>query len=176
MGRGLTRILRAFTMTHPPGRAPITMLFPRLTDALYVSHTDVHDPLASHSEHGFELDGAHWPSAEHYYQAMLFDDPALREAIRGTPHPREAEALAQKNKRRFRRDWKALRQTLMTRAVYIKCRTHAQVAQALLATGERALVENSQYDYYWGCGRDGRGENAYGKVLMAVRAKLREAG
>ena len=154
------------------------MLFPPTipNDVLYVSRTDVNDPLASYSKHGFELDGAEWPSAEHYVDGMLFEDPALREAIRTAAHPREAEALAQANKKRFRRDWKAARQTLMTRAVYIKCRTHEEAAQALLATGDRPLMENSQYDYYWGCGRDGRGENVYGKVLMAVRAKLRALG
>jgi predicted NAD-dependent protein-ADP-ribosyltransferase YbiA (DUF1768 family) len=36
------------------------------------------------------------------------------------------------------------------------------------------LVESSNYDYFWGCGRDRRGENMYGKVLMNVREKLRE--
>jgi ribA/ribD-fused uncharacterized protein len=61
----------------------------------------------------------------------------------------------------------------MTRAVYLKCRTHPEVAQQLLQTGQRRLVENSQYDYYWGCGRDGRGFNTFGEVLMDVRDKLR---
>jgi predicted NAD-dependent protein-ADP-ribosyltransferase YbiA (DUF1768 family) len=32
------------------------------------------------------------------------------------------------------------------------------------------------YDYYWGVGRDGRGYNVFGKVLMAVRDKLMEEG
>ena len=63
---------------------------------------------------------------------------------------------------------------MMTRAVYIKCRTHEEVAAALLATGDQQIVESSQYDYYWGCGRDGRGHNAFGKVLMAVRDKLKQ--
>ena len=51
------------------------------------------------------------------------------------------------------------------------------LAEALLATGDNPIVENDQYDYYWGCGRDRRGDNTYGKVLMDVREKLRqEAG
>ena len=62
----------------------------------------------------------------------------------------------------------------MTRGIYIRCRTYPHLAEQLLATGDRHLVENSQYDYYWGCGRDRRGNNAYGKVLMKVRAKLLE--
>ncbi len=62
----------------------------------------------------------------------------------------------------------------MTRAVYTKCRTHPNIARELLATGDETLVDNNQYDYFWGCGRDRRGNNAYGKALMNVRAKLRE--
>jgi ribA/ribD-fused uncharacterized protein len=63
---------------------------------------------------------------------------------------------------------------MMTRAVYTKCRAHPEVAERLLATGDAKLVENSQYDYFWGCGRDRRGHNTYGKVLMDVRSRLRE--
>jgi ribA/ribD-fused uncharacterized protein len=147
---------------------------PAKQNVVYVSRSDVNSPLAAWSRHGFELDGAEWPSVEHYYQGMKFEDPTLRELIRGASHPRDAEALAKKNKRRIRRDWKTLKQTVMTRGVYIKCKAHPEAAEALLATGDKDLVENSQYDYYWGCGRDGRGENAYGKVLMRVRDRLRE--
>ena len=62
----------------------------------------------------------------------------------------------------------------MTRGTYIKCRTHPEVAAALLATGDLLIIETSQYDYYWGCGRDLRGDNVYGKVLMNVRTQLRK--
>ena len=62
----------------------------------------------------------------------------------------------------------------MIRGIYIKCRTHADVAKALFETDDQKIVESSQFDYYWGCGRDGRGHNTFGKVLMAVRDKLRE--
>ena len=33
--------------------------------------------------------------------------------------------------------------------------------------------ELSGYDYFWGSGRDMRGKNNFGKVLMGVRDKLR---
>jgi ribA/ribD-fused uncharacterized protein len=146
----------------------------RPEEAVFVSRSDPTNPLASYSKHGFELDGSDWPSAEHYYQAMKFEDPALQEQIRLAPHPKEAAALAKKHKRAWRKDWKKLRRTAMTRAVYIKCRTHEEVAKALLRTRDRRLVENSQFDYFWGCGRDGRGDNVYGEILMDVREKLRD--
>jgi hypothetical protein len=140
----------------------------------YLSRSDVSHPLASYSKYGFELDGAEWPSAEHYYQGMKFEQAELRELLRTADHPETAKKLADSNKKRVRRDWQKIREVMMTRAVYIKCRTHDSVAQTLLATGDQLIVESSQYDYYWGCGRDGRGNNTFGKVLMAVRDKLKE--
>ncbi|MEW8342496.1 MAG: NADAR family protein [Candidatus Thiodiazotropha taylori] len=140
----------------------------------YLSRTDVNHPLASCSKFGLDLDGANWPSVEHYYQGMKFEEAALREEIREADHPNKAQKLATKNKRSMRKDWKQVREVVMTRAIYIKCQTHPEVAAALFSTGEQKIIETSQYDYYWGCGRDGLGHNTFGKVLMAVRSKLRE--
>jgi ribA/ribD-fused uncharacterized protein len=142
-------------------------------DPLYVSRRDEANPLSSYSRHPFHLDDADWTSVEHYYQGMKFTDPDQRAAIRNTATAAEARQLAEAHRRAVRADWKAIRETVMTRGVYIQCRTHPEVAQALLATGTQKIVENSGYDYYWGCGRDGRGHNTYGKVLMAVRDKLK---
>ena len=141
-------------------------------EPLYVSRGDSSNPLSTFSLHGFRLDDADWPSVEHYVQGMKFTDLEQRAAIRNTGSPEEAKALAEEHARAVRKDWKKIRETVMTRGVYIKCRTHPEVAKALVMTGTQKIVENSMYDYYWGCGRDGRGHNTYGKVLMAVRAKL----
>ncbi|MBD3670229.1 MAG: NADAR family protein [Gammaproteobacteria bacterium] len=140
----------------------------------FVSRQDATNPLSTYSKHKFELDDAEWPSAEHYYQAMKFEDDAIREQIRQAPNPKEAAKLAKKHKRQMRKDWKAIKTTVMKRGMYIKCRTHEEVADALMQTGDKRIVENTQFDYYWGCGRDGRGENMYGKILMDIREKLSE--
>jgi hypothetical protein len=103
---------------------------------------------------------------------MKYDKLNHRETIRLAKTPKDAHKLGRNIFRRKRRDWKKLREVLMTRAVYTKCRAHSEVAKALLATGDKPIIETSQYDYYWGYGRDRRGENIYGKVLMNVRAKL----
>lgn len=142
-------------------------------DPLYLSRFDEDNLLSSFSCHGFHLDEADWPTVEHYYQGMKFTDAAQRAAIRDTPSAAEARQLAEQHTQAVRKDWKKIRQTIMTRGVYIKCLTHRPVADALLTTGEQKIVENSQYDYYWGCGRDGRGHNTYGKILMDIRDKLR---
>ena len=148
------------------------MFFSKSGKPYYLSRSDVNHPLSSYAKSGFELDGFVWPSVEHYYQGMKFPEGELRESVRTADHPEKARKLAEANREAVRKDWQQVREVMMTRAVYIKCRTHEAVAAALLATGDRQIVETSLYDYYWGCGRDGRGHNTFGKVLMAVRDKL----
>mgnify|MGYP001545149097 FL=1 len=143
-------------------------------DRYYVARTDVNSPLSAYSKYGFELDGAEWPSVEHYYQGMKFEEAELRESIRSAYHPKNASRLAKANKKLVRKDCSKVRQVMMTRAVYTQCRTHQHVADLLLATGDKQIVETSTYDYDWGCGRDGRGHNTFGKVLMSVRDKLKQ--
>lgn len=143
-------------------------------DSIFLSRTDVNEPLSGYSKHGFDLEGVYWPSVEHYFQAMKFEKGELRDRIRAAEHPLQAHKLGRKRFQGLRGDWKKVRRVVMTRAVYTKCRSHREVAQRLLATAGKMLVENNQYDYFWGCGRDRRGSNSYGKVLMDVRDKLRE--
>ncbi len=140
---------------------------------LTLSRIDPTNPLASYSKHAFELDGFEWPSVEHYYQAMKFGDAEYREQIRQAPHPTDATKLGKSKKHDRRKDWNKVRVTYMTRGTYIKCRTHPEVAQTLLDTGDIEITEVSQYDYFWGSGRDMRGDNAFGKMLMEIRDKLR---
>lgn len=142
-------------------------------DALFFSRTDANQPLSSFARQGFELDGQHWPSVEHYFQANKYAEGDWQDAIRTSPHPKQAQKMGRRRFKGLRKDWRQVRRVIMTRAVYTRCRTHEEAANALLETGERILVNNNPYDYFWGCGRDRRGGNVYGQVLMDVREKLR---
>jgi ribA/ribD-fused uncharacterized protein len=151
------------------------MLFPDLDeDAVYLSRSDASEILGTHAIYPFKLEGKEWPSVEHYFQAMKFEmtAPDHAETIRQATDAKKARKLGASRFKKLRDDWKKVRRIVMTRALYTKAKSYPQVAQALLETGQRKLVENSQYDYFWGCGRDRRGENMYGKVLMDVRDKL----
>ena len=139
-----------------------------------LTRIDPTNPLASYSRHAFELDGYEWPSVEHYYQAMKFGDTDYAEQIRQAPHPADATKLGKSKKHAKRKDWDRVKVTVMTRGTYIKCRTYPEIAQKLLDTGEVEIADVTQYDYFWGSGRDMRGNNAFGKMLMEIRDKLRE--
>jgi ribA/ribD-fused uncharacterized protein len=144
-------------------------------EALFLSRLDPNELVGTFSHHPFQLDDLIWNTVEHYIQAMKFIDESKQEKIRLAVDPGQARKLGKTGWfTKPREDWPKVRRTYMTRAVYTKCRAHDAVAQALLATGTKFIVENDQYDYFWGCGRDRRGENAYGAVLMQVREKLVE--
>lgn len=141
-------------------------------NTMYFSRIDSDDDFGTFSLHPFTLEDKVWPTIEHYYQAMKFEDPGYQETIRLAETPKKARKLGRRRFKRLRQDWKKVKQLYMTRAVYTKCRAHPDITTRLLATANTRLVENSLYDYHWGCGRDRRGKNIYGQVLMNVRKKL----
>jgi hypothetical protein len=144
------------------------------TDAHYLSQTDDDNPLSRVFVAPFFLDEKEWPSVEHYYQAMKFLSSDFADKIRLAKTPAKAKKLGKSRLHKRRKDWRNIKTTAMTRAVYIKMRTHPEIKKTLLETEDATLIESSAYDYFWGCGRDRRGHNHYGKVLMAVRDKLRK--
>lgn len=141
---------------------------------LFISRSDPESSFGTYAAFSFELEGKVWPTVEHYFQGMKFTDETWQEKIRAAATPAQARKLGRKRHKSLRRDWKQVRETVMTRGVYVRCRTYSQLAEELLDTGDQKIVENSNFDYFWGCGRDRRGDNRYGHVLMNVRAKLRE--
>ena len=71
-------------------------------------------------------------------------------------------------------DFENKRLDVMRCVLECKFKTNEHCREVLLKTGDAVLVEQSPYDMYWGCGRDGRGENHLGLLLMETRANLRK--
>jgi ribA/ribD-fused uncharacterized protein len=120
------------------------------------------------------LDGATWPTSEHYFQAQKFAGTPHVEDVRIARTPKQAAELGRDRQRPLRADWEQVKDDVMRRAVLRKFETHADIRATLLATGDEALVENAPGDYYWGCGKDGTGKNMLGKILMEIRDVLRK--
>ncbi len=133
--------------------------------------------FSNFSPHGIELQGMNWPTVEHYYQAQKFvgtADAALIPVIHAVQTPDQAAALGRDRTRKVRPDWAGVKTQVMQIAVLKKFLTHTDIQAILISTGDQLLVENSQTDYYWGCGRDKTGQNHLGKIIMNVRQEIRQ--
>lgn len=130
--------------------------------------------FSNFSSHRFELDGLVWPTSEHYFQAQKFAGTEHAEAVRRARTPKEAARMGRERSRPLRPDWEDVKENVMRRAVLRKFEVHAGIRAVLLGTGDEEIVENAPGDYYWGCGQDGTGRNRLGRILMDVRAVLRE--
>jgi N-glycosidase YbiA len=145
-----------------------------MTIYFYGARQEPHGCFSNFSQHGFVLDDLHWPTVEHYFQAQKFVGTPHLEKVRQSKSPRVAARLGRSRALPLRSDWEMVKDEVMQQAVLLKFQTHDDIRAILLATENQAIVENSPRDYYWGCGKDGSGQNKLGRILMHVRAILRE--
>ena len=138
--------------------------------------------MSNYSLHAIHLDDREWPTAEHYFQAMKYEDrdhqEVIRqdrdhqEVIRQARTPGEAKRIGHRG--RLREDWEGVKDLVMLQTVAAKFDQHPDLAEKLLETGNADLIEDAPRDYYWGCGRRGNGKNMLGRILEEVRNALKE--
>ena len=129
--------------------------------------------LSNFSAHWFNLDGKSWPTCEHYFQAKKFLDLDYQEKIRKANTPRKAKILGRSRKLPIRKDWEEVKESIMLKALENKFRNHKVISEILVSTGDKELVEDSPFDYYWGCGKKRTGKNRLGILLMKLRTRFR---
>lgn len=140
----------------------------------FYSVTGEYGELSNFAPYPITLKGKRWPTSEHYFQAQKFVDPRDQEEIRGANTPRLAARWGRDRQRKLRRDWERAKLGVMREAVEAKFRQHEELRVLLLGTGDATLIEHTENDDFWGDGGDGSGRNELGRILMAVRQRLRE--
>ncbi len=134
----------------------------------------------------FVVDGATYPTAEHFMmagKATLFGDGDARDAILATTDPRKAKALGRKVRDFDEARWATRRLALVVEGNAAKFSQRAPLRAFLLGTGTRVLVEASPRDRTWGIGlsqhnpraldpRTWRGANLLGFALMEARKRI----
>lgn len=118
------------------------------------------------------LDGKEWPTVEHYFQAQKFQsNPEYQETIRSAKEPVKAKTLGSSKEFPIRTDWDSYRKEVMKKALKAKFEQNLPLKQMLLSTKNRPLVEATS-DSYWGQGRNKKGQNTLGLMLMELRDNL----
>lgn len=153
-------------------------------------------------EEPFNLDGRTWPTVEHYFQAAKFTDPEYVEVIRNCSTPCKAFVLARQKLKggyaakwcvnlkggdrrllndiileycprvSIRPDWDEVRVDVMQKALMAKFSQSKRLKTMLLETQDKIIMEDSPRDSFWGIGKDGKGTNMLGHLLMKVRDEV----
>ena len=140
----------------------------------FYSTADPYGEFSNFAAYPISIGKKHWPTSEHYFQAMKFRDTADQEEIRKANSPMLAARMGRDRKRTLRRDWESAKVNVMREAVTAKFTQHEELKVLLLETGDAKLIEHTTNDHFWGDGGDGKGKNMLGQILMDVRTKLRE--
>ena len=111
-------------------------------------------------------------TSEHYFQAQKFCGTEYEEMIRLLDNPMKAAEMGRNRDLPLRADWEEVKADVMRNAVLAKFKQNEEIKNVLLSTGKETIIENTSNDYYWGCGKDGSGENMLGIILTEVREKL----
>ncbi len=129
--------------------------------------------LSNFSFNPFYVGGRKYYTSEAYYQCQKFpDNPEHQEKIRITRSSAEARKLGKTRLIPKREDWYDVKEDAMREALRYKFSFDLRLMSKLRATRGKELVENSPWDDYWGSGRDGKGKNVLGKLLMELRDSL----
>lgn len=145
-----------------------------MTKILFYLTDQPYGEFSNFSRHPIELDGAIWPTSEHYFQAQKFAGTPYAEEVRAQPTPMQAAQMGRRRDLPFRGDWGTLKDDVMRVALQAKFTQHPQLRELLLATGDAELIEHTKNDAYWADGGDGTGRNRLGELLMELRQQLRE--
>lgn len=113
-----------------------------------------------------------FPTAEHAYQAAKTRDPNIKMMVARAATPGRAKRLGQRIP--IRPDWERIKVDVMHKIVRIKFLNYPELAEKLINTGDRCLIEGNDWnDTFWGVdSQTGEGRNTLGNILMMVREEL----
>ena len=136
----------------------------------------------------FTVDGATYRTAEHYMmagKARLFGDSGTERRILEAEHPGEAKTLGREVSGFEQAVWEDARYGIVVEGNVAKFSQNPELAEFLVGTGTRVLVEAGPRDRVWGIGmakddqgvedpRRWRGSNLLGFALMEARARIQK--
>eukprot|EP01043_Picozoa_sp_COSAG02_P010029 COSAG02_NODE_346_length_24113_cov_13.213001_19_plen_740_part_00 len=128
------------------------------------------------SEPPITVDGEQFSGPEAYFQLQKsFGTPshdAAKAAMKAITDPIEAWGVGRAHD--LRADWDQAKVEVMRTAIRAKFTQSTELRELLLSTGAHPLVQLKPDDQFWGSGRNGRGQNMLGVLLMELRDELKQ--
>jgi len=118
-----------------------------------------------------------------YKKAKLFGDDLIAQEILREIEPSSQQKLGREVSGYASEKWNKNKFGIVWYGNFLKFSQHSDLAERLMATQGKVIVEASPYDLVWGVGYGAdddeilsperwRGQNLLGKVLMSVRSAL----
>lgn len=127
--------------------------------------------LSNFCEVSLEYNGLTYGSTEAAFQAQkcMTDE----ERIAFTKYSPDKSKRAGKRVN-LRPDWEDVKIRIMEEVLRAKFTQHKDLAERLISTGDKILIEGNDWgDVFWGADSStGEGENHLGKLLMKIRGEL----
>jgi len=128
--------------------------------------------FSNFSPHPIKFENLIYPTSEHLYQSMKFQDSKTRELIRLSISPFEAAKLG-RSLLGMIPHWDNVKIDVMRKVIALKIDQYPEIKELLISTGNEEIVEYSAKDYFWGSGPDFSGRNELGKIWMYHRELLK---
>lgn len=128
-----------------------------------------------HSKFKIQWKDIEIPSSEHLYQMLRYSHlPEIQRGILSEPRPMGSKFKAYETIEQTREDWMQIRLPVMTWVVKVKlCQHIERLSAILLEEPDKAIVEYSKSDNFWGAVKqsDGTllGHNYLGRIWMQAR-------
>lgn len=119
------------------------------------------------------LNGLRFKSAEHAYQHKKAIFHGRRDIAARVLQSRSPHSAKQALKFIQTSGWHACKAEVMTEILTAKAKQNPVFQRALLNTGNKQLIHNTETDSFWGCGEDFKGLNTLGKILEDLRQSFR---
>lgn len=119
-----------------------------------------------------------WKTSEALFQALRFDDNAIKEEIRTKASPMSAKMIAKKFKSRMVIEPMSKSDVeIMRSVVKLKFDQHPEIKRKLINSGEHIIIEDvtdrpGARHMFWGMKKENDqwvGENMMGRILMELR-------
>jgi ribA/ribD-fused uncharacterized protein len=137
----------------------------------FISSSKHFHEFSNFYERDFTIGEITYKTNEHYFQSKKFSQADFEYALQiiNAQTPKQAKSLGRRNPSKLRQDWNTVRIDIMYEGLEAKFSQNDDLKQLLLSTRNKELIENNKGDAYWGCGRNGKGMNMQGKLLMKLR-------
>lgn len=118
-------------------------------------------------------EGIEFGSSEHAYQYGKAKSADIKEYIKSAPTPAVACIVGHGLfPWMVAPSWKDRKLQRMRDVLFAKFTQNEDLRNKLVETGDAILIENSKSDGFWGIGRNGKGKNVLGKLLMNLRGYM----